>query len=281
MKTIFIRVFVLALLLLNSCGFFRSIGLYNVPPDYADTFEEINGIKFINHPNLTSNIVLELTSTQKVYSPYDSITLILRATNLSLIEIMYVYSERYGELIVTDSLNRKVNVLKHNVYFSQVAVIDDYGRIVKPTLAPYSYFQYEPNASQSKVLIFQNGESIFPQLYYRAFSLKKENTPGNYTVNYIQNHEEYDKIKGRINTKLISDTVDYYVRNYTQEELVIKSEAKTIIDKIEEQKDLENIDNLIMNHKVKYPNSYYYSELVKFWEEKKSVEIKRKENKIK
>jgi len=287
MKTIFIRVLFLALLLLNSCGFFRSIGMYNVPPDYADTFEEINGIKFIDHPNLTSNIILELTSTQKMFSPYDSIKLRLRATNLSTIDTMYVgtlslsSSYPFTELIVTDSINMKMKLLTYTEHLDYSATVDDYGRIVNPTIAPYSYFKFDPKHSRTKELNFQTGSSIFPAIYAVAFSLKRENIPGHYKSYYVQNHEEYDNIKGKINTKLISNTVEYYVRNYTEEELVIKSEAKTILDKIEEQKDLENIDNLIMNHKVKHPNSYYYPELVMFWEAKKSVEINRKENKIK
>lgn len=287
MKTVFLGVFVLSLLLLNSCGFFRSIGMYNVPPDYADTFEEINGIPFIDHPNLTSNIVLELTSTQKEFSPYDSIKFILSATNLSAIDTMYVGtlsllgSYPYTELIVIDSINRKMKLLTYTKHPDYSVRVDDYGRIVHPTIAPSSYFKFDPQHSRTNELNFQTGSSIFPSIYAVAFSLKRENIPGHYKSYYIQDHEEYDKIIGPINTKLISDTVEYYVRNYTEEELVIKSEAKTIIDKIEEQKDIEIIDNLIMNHKVKHPKSYYYPELVKFWEAKKSVEINRKENKIK
>lgn len=288
MKTVFLGVFVLSLLLLNSCGFFRSIGMYNVPPDYADTFEEINGIKFIDHPNLTSNIVIELTSTQKVFSPYDSINLTLKITNLSNEDTMYIAPvgldisyPSYRELVVIDSLGNKQELNIIRVIVCYEGMVDNYSRIVAPTIAPFSLFKFAPSLSKTTELKFQTGKSIFPQLYYNAFSLCREHTPGYYKANYIQNHEEYDKIIGPINTKLISDTVEYYIRNYTEEELVIKSEAKTIIDKIEEQKDLETIDNLIVNHKVKHPNSYYYPGLVKFWEAKKSVEINRKENKIK
>lgn len=287
MKTVFLGVFVLSLLLLNSCGFFRSIGMYNVPPDYADTFEEINGIPFIDHPNLTSNIVLELTSTQKEFSPYDSIKFILSATNLSAIDTMYVGtlsllgSYPYTELIVIDSINRKMKLLTYTKHPDYSVRVDDYGRIVNPTIAPYSYFKLDPQYSRTKELNFQTGSSIFPPIYAVAFSLNRENIPGHYKSYYIQYHEEYDRLKGPIKSKLVSDTVEYCVRNYTEEELVIKSEAKTIIDIIEEQKNVDTIDNLIMNHKVKYPNSYYYPELVKFWDAKKSVEINRKENKIK
>ncbi len=216
MKTIFIRVLFLALLLLNSCGFFRSIGLYNVPPDYADTFEEINGIKFIDHPNLTSNIILELTSTQKMFSPYDSIKLRLRATNLSTIDTMYVgtlslsSSYPFTELIVTDSINMKMKLLTYTEHLDYSATVDDYGRIVNPTIAPYSYFKFDPKHSRTKELNFQTGSGLFPTIYAVAFSLKKENIPGHYKSYYVQNHEEYDNIKGKINTKLISNTVEFY-----------------------------------------------------------------------
>ena len=163
MKTIFIRVFVLSLFLLNSCGFFRSIGLYNVPPDYADTFEEINGIKFIDHPNKTANILLELTTAQKEFSPYDSIKLILKATNLSSTDTMYISKPKLynsdilnQELIVKDSTNK---TQKNFEYYRNVDFAirgDDYGRKVSGTIAPYGE-KIPPNSSQTEIFSIKTG----------------------------------------------------------------------------------------------------------------------------
>jgi len=266
---------------LSSCGFFRSIGLYNTPPDYADTFEEINGVSFIDHPNKTSNLVLKLSTTQKVFSPYDSIYLQLKITNLSNDYTMYVvpsglnvYSYLNQELIVTDSINRKLKITNSTVPVDYTSIADDYGRIVKPTLAPNSIYMIEPRQTRNNELKFQTGNSIFPVLYEMAFAMKKENSPGSYNAYYVLSHEEYDNIIGPKKTKLISNTIEYLVRNYTEEELLEKKDVKFIVEKIDRGKNLEIVDSLIISYQKKYPNSYYSHDLLEFWESKKILEKK-------
>ena len=264
---------------LSSCGFFRSIGLYNTPPDYSDTFEEINGFPFIDHANKVSNLVLELSTTQKVFSPFDSISLQLKIINLSNDNTMYVlplgltfYSYLYQELIVTDSTTRKLKVTNSRTPFDYSAIVDDYGRVVKPTLAPYSIYKIEPGQTRNKDLTFQTGKSIFPVLYAMAFSMKKENFPGCYYAYYSLGHEEYDNVKGPIKTKLISNTIEYFVREYTEAELQMKKDAQFIINKIDAGKNLDIIDSLIMSYQKDYPTSYYTQDLNEFWGSKKILE---------
>ncbi|HCY75369.1 MAG TPA: hypothetical protein DHV28_05570 [Ignavibacteriales bacterium] len=275
MKIIFIRVFVLALLLLNSCGFFRSIGLYSVPPDYADTFEEIKGIKFINHFNKTSNLVLDLTTTQNVFSPYDSIKIKYKISNLSQTDTMHINSIHpyyyYTDLFITDTLNKRINPIEWSRDRGiQIIDEDEYGRRIKPILA-LNGARLPPMDSITGIISFKIGSMIVPKVYSTYARFESENVPGKYYVYYVLKHEEYDNIKGPITTKLISDTVEYFVRNLTEEELLIKNEATQIVQIIDVGKNFEMADSLLLNFNNKYPKNYYYSSLVKFLEAKKEL----------
>lgn len=274
-KTVFIRAFVLSLLLLNSCGFFRSIGLYNIPPDYADTFEEINGIKFIDHPNKTSNIVLELTATQKEFSPYDSIKLKLKISNISLTDTMYIISiHQYyydRDLIVTDSLNKRMKIIEWPKDHGGVNIVDEFGRKIKNILVPNGT-KLGPQKFYEAIISFETGKKIIPHILANLISMKRENSPGTYKAYYIQEHEEYDNLKGPIRTEIKSNIVNYSVRNYTQEETSIRNNAIEVVNKIEEIEGLCLADSLLQEFKLKHPESIYSEQINKFIELKKVLE---------
>lgn len=91
MKILLSVLLVIIVLMLSSCGFFRSIGLYNVPPNYSETYEEITGKKFIDHQNKNDNLRLKLIAIKKEYSPYEEIELLLKIYNTSSSDTMYLY----------------------------------------------------------------------------------------------------------------------------------------------------------------------------------------------
>ena len=286
MKTVFLGVFVLSLLLLNSCGFFRSIGMYNVPPDYADTFEEINGIKFIDHPNLTSNIVLELTSTQKEFSPNDSIKLILKVINLSSTDTMYISKPKLynsnifnQELIVKDSTNKTQRIFEHYRNIDFAIRGDDYGRKVSSTIAPYGE-KISPLSTQNYFFSIKTGEKILPPLF-GIVNLIRESKPGYYYAFYYQQHEEYDNIKGPVYTMLTSDTVLYSIRPYTDEETVIRNEAKDLVSKIDSTQNFEYADNLLNAFNKRYPENPYKTGMIDFLNLKKDLKKYESEKKLK
>lgn len=281
MKTVFLGVFILSLFLLNSCGFFRSIGLYNVPPDYAETFEEINGIPFIDHPNLTSNIVLELTPTQKVFSPYDSIKLILKVINLSSTDTMYISKPKIynsdilnQKLVVKDSTNKTQRIFEHYTNIDFAIRRDDYGRKVSGTIGHYGEKIY-PLSTQNYFFSIKTGEKILPPQFWLV-NFIRENRPGNYYSFYYQQHEEYDNIKGPVYTMLTSDTALYSIRPYTDEETVIRNEAKDLVSKIDSTQNLEYADNWLNAFNMRYPENPYKTGMIDFLNLKK--DLKKYEN---
>lgn len=286
MKTVFLGVFILFLLLLNSCGFFKSTGLYNIPPDYAETFEEINGTPFIDHPNLTSNIVLELTPTQKVFSPYDSIKLILRVINLSSTDTMYISKPKIynsdilnQKLVVKDSTNKTQRIFEHYTNIDFAIRRDDYGRKVSGTIGHYGE-KISPLSTQNYFFSIKTGEKILPPLFWLV-NFIRENRPGNYYSFYYQRHEEYDNIKGPVYTKLTSDTALYSIRPYTDEETIIRNEAKDLVSKIDSTQNLEYADNWLSAFNKRYPENPYKTGMIDFLNLKKDLKKYENEKKLK
>ena len=89
-KHILIILILSSLSVLSSCGVFRAVGLYNVPPDYADTFKEVNGRDFINHNNITANLLVKLTPLRYEYSPYETVRMRVTIFNVSKSDTMYI-----------------------------------------------------------------------------------------------------------------------------------------------------------------------------------------------
>jgi hypothetical protein len=260
---------------LSSCGFFRSIGLYNTPPAYADTFEEINGFPFIDHANKASNLVLELLTTQKVFSPYDSIKLKIKVFNCSLTDTMFIrgfHSSYYSQdLIVTDSSNHKMKIIEWEKWACpRVIIVDGYGRKIKHTLAPNG-IKLAPKDSLLGTLAYKTGIKITPPGLSQILSIERENEPGIYQAYYIFEHEEYDNVNGPIEIKIKTDTVVYNVRNYTFEESEIRNEAVRIANEIDCSTNSFSADSLFESFISKYPESIYVEQLTEFLELKKSL----------
>ena len=99
----------------------------------------------------------------------------------------------------------------------------------------------------------------------------RENSPGKYKAYYIQEHEEYDNIKGPIKTMLTSNTVEYTVREYTIAELLVRNQASNIVTQIEEGLNFNNADSLIADFSLKFPYHFYYREMSEFLNSKKRL----------
>jgi len=271
MKILLSVLLVIIVLMLSSCGFFRSIGLYNVPPNYSETYEEITGKKFIDHQNKKDNLRLTLVSLKKEYSPYEEIELKLIVENISNADTMYLYETGlypstfpYRELIVTDSLNKKIKVLEDIAHVSRTAMVDNYGRIITPTVAPNNS-RIAPKDSLIKVLSFRTGKRICDDIECR-FTFKRENVPGNYQTYYIQYHEEYDEMKGPISEKINSSVTNYKILNYTSEELEIRNKVKEIIYEVYRGKDSLFVDSLYSSFLSNYSDNIYVTQLKEFLE---------------
>ena len=266
--------------ILTSCSFLRSIGLYNGPPNYSETYETLTGKKFINHSNNKDNLVLKLISVKNEYSPYEEIGLKLKVENVSKTDTMYLYkpgldpSGHYSELDIRDSLGKKQKVLEDTYTIDYTETVDDYGRRIIPTIAPDNT-KLAPGDSIIKLLSFRTGKRICDNIECRL-TLKRENIPGNYTAYYTQNHEEYDEIKGPLPTKIASSKIEYNVLNYTKEELAIREKVNGIISAVYNEKDSTMIDSLYSNFKENYPTSFYIPQLKEFFELYSSVRKNKK-----
>ena len=122
MKFLLGILFLLMIFILTSCDFLRSIGLYNVPPNYSETYEEITGKKFIDHQNKNDNLRLTLITLKKEYSPYEEIELKLKVENISNADTMYLYEPGlypptfYTEIVVKDNLRQKAKGFGGNIF---------------------------------------------------------------------------------------------------------------------------------------------------------------------
>jgi hypothetical protein len=266
--------------MLSSCGFFRSIGLYNVPPNYSETYEEITGKKFIDHQNKKDNLRLTLVSLKKEYSPYEEIELKLIVENISNADTMYLYepglypSTFYTEIVVKDNLGKKQKVLEETYSIDYTAIVDDFGRRIYPTIAP-DHAKLAPRDSIIKILSFKTGKRICDNVECRL-TFDRENIPGIYTAYYIQNNEEYDDIKGPIPTKITSPETMFSVSNYTKEELAIREKVNEIISAVYSEKDSLIIDSLYINFNNKYSDNIYVTQLQEFLELYSSVRKNKK-----
>ena len=265
MKVILKILFVFLFPFIASCGLFRTIGLYNVPPNYFETYQELTGRMFVPHSNSTDSLKLTLKSLKQEYSPYEEIKLELKVFNLSS-DTIFIYEPAlsattfpYRKLIITDSLYKKVIVLDYTVWIDYVTIVDDYGRRINPTIAPDG-FRISPKDSLIKMLSFRTGDRITKDLY-GTFSFLRENKPGKYIAYYIQNHEEYDAIKGPIPTKIKSSEVEYRVINYTNDELTIRNEVKEIISAVNDNSDSLKAENLFSEFKNKNPDNVYIAQI--------------------
>lgn len=266
--------------MLSSCGFFRSIGLYNVPPNYSESYEEITGKKFIDHQNKKDNLRLTLVALKKEYSPYEEIELKLNVENISNTDTMYIYepglypSIFFREIFIRDSLGKKQKVLEETYAIDYTAIVDDYGRRINPTIAPDNA-RLAPGDSIVKVLSFKTGKRICDDIECRL-TFNRENIPGNYTAYYIQNNEEYDEIKGPIPTKLISSETVYSISSYTKEELAIREKVNDIVSAVYSEKDSSIIDSLYINFNDNYSDNIYVPQLKDFLELYSSVRKNKK-----
>jgi hypothetical protein len=280
MKILLSVFLVIIVLMLGSCGFFRSIGLYNVPPNYSETYEEITGKKFIDHQNKKDNLRLTLVALKKEYSPFEEIELKLKVENISNADTMYLYepglypSAFYTEIVIRDNLGKKQKVLEETYSIDYTVIVDDYGRRINPTIAP-NHAKLAPGDSITKVLSFKTGKRICDNVECRL-TFNRENIPGNYTAYYIQNNEEYDDIKGPIPTKITSSETVYSVSNYTKEELAIREKVNEIISAVFSEKNSSIIDSLYINFNDKYSDNIYAAQLKAFLELYSSVRKNRK-----
>jgi hypothetical protein len=259
MKVIVKIIIVVFLLFISSCGFMRTIGLYNVPPDYADSFQEANGKEFITHNNDSKNLVLNLKINKNEYSPYEEIELILKIYNISLTDTMYLYEPNLRGVVVLDSMNKKKKVLENEAIISSTIVVDKYGRRIRPTVAPDNY-KLPPQDSIISNLHFRTGKKLC-NLIPCVFSFERENEPGNYKVYFKFSNEEYDRIKGPVLNELKTPELNYTIRDYTEEELKIRQNVELIISAIENNSDSSSVYNLFSTFNNDYPDNVYILQL--------------------
>lgn len=252
----------------SSCSFFRSVGLYNTPPKYSETYEEITGQKFISHQNKTENLILTLKSVKQEYSPYEEIQLVLKVFNNST-DTMFIYEPQlsgadypFRTLIIKDSLGKQIKVTEYTLNVDYAAIADKYSRVIKPTIAPNSP-RVNPMDSLIKHFSFRTGKRIIQDMN-GIFTLLRENLPGTYTVKYVQGHEEYDEVKGPIKTKLESTEISYKIAGYTDEELFIRKEAEEILSAVNKKVDSLKIDSLYSLFKVNHPGNLYIPQIKEY-----------------
>lgn len=260
---VLIILIICSLSFINSCGFFRSIGLYNVPPDYADTFKEVNGRDFINHGNITANLLVELTPLRYKYSPYDTVEMKVKIVNVSTIDTMYIseprmFAANYPSqgIVVTDTAGKRMRVLDYIQNVDGPIFADKYGRKIRNTLAPDGY-KLPPGDSVKNIIRFVCGKNNLALVG----EFERENEPGYYTAYYTQSHEEYDRIKGLIKTRLLSNKVHFRITDYTEEQIKVKDRVQEIITALEDKSDSLTVDKLFINFKNDYPESVYTPQL--------------------
>jgi hypothetical protein len=252
-------IIIISLLFISSCGFLRTIGLYNTPPDYADSFKNGLGKEFIKHNNDSKNLLLTLKTTKTKYSPYEEIELILKVNNISLTDTMYLYKPNLRGVVVLDSNNRKKKVLEYETTCCGVIVVDKYGRRINPTVAPDN-FKLPPQDSLITKLSFRTGNRLCP-LVTCFFSFVRENAPGDYKIYFQYSNEEYDRLKGPVLIEIKSEEINYTVRDYTKDELNIRQDVESIISALKNNSDSSNVYSLFSSFETNYPDNVYISQL--------------------
>lgn len=269
MKILSTFLLLIIVLMLSSCSFFRSIGLYNVPPNYSETYEEINGQKFIEHPNKKENLILMLKTVKSEYSPYEEVELSLKIFNISNKDTMYILAPSlytqyptYSRLIVADTLGNNLNVVEYYTHGNPITIVDDYGRKIKNTLAP-NHTKIDPRDSITIILRYRAGDRICDHLDCKL-TFKRENNPGKYNAYYLQYHEEYDEVKGPTPVELKSSEISYKISNYTIEEIEIRNEVNEIISSVYSNKDSLVTNSLFSQFAINHPNNFYSPQIQEF-----------------
>lgn len=275
-KTLFV-VFIAALSLISSsCGVMRSIGLYNTSPSYCDELEESFNKKCPDHNNSINNLSIYIRPCKNIFSPYEEIEIEVGIINHSDVDAMSCYKPDYiwdpwseSDLDIRDSLNHKLDLLDGR-QVDYVTTIESNGRRLSP-----SVFTSEViiNPQDTLIEIFKiNPGTRYPDLLknrnkflFQALA-KRENLPGKYSIYYEQKHEELDKIRGLIPAgKLVSDTVEYYVRDYTPEEANLRKDVAGILEGVIGQTyDKNTADSLITKLSERFPDNFYL-EMVKIY----------------
>jgi hypothetical protein len=249
----------------------RSLGLYNVPPSYCDDFPKHFKRSCPNHKNSKNNLSGYIRPCKSVFSPYEKVEVEVGIINHSNIDTMYCYIPYCGEsnpwsgnnLDVRDSTNHKFDLVEVHNTVSYAVIIDSYGRRLDPSIFADGRI-INPQDTLSKILKFIAGRR-YPDLLKNRFTLlsriyaKRENLPGKYTVHYEQNHEEFDEIRGPVEAgQIVSDTVEYYVRDYTPEELNLKKDVADILEGLVGRTHSRNTtDSLITLLSQRYPDNFY------------------------
>jgi hypothetical protein len=86
--------------------------------------------------------------------------------------------------------------------------------------------------------------------------------------------------KGPVYTMLTSDTVLYSIRPYTDEETVIRNEAKDLVSKIDSTQNFEYADNLLNAFNKRYPENPYKTGMIDFLNLKKDLKKYESEKKL-
>ncbi len=252
-----------------SCGVMRSLGLYNVPPPYSETYEEYFHKKCINHANKRENLSLYIKPVKKVFSPFEDVIIEAIIKNSSPIDTMYVFYVGITNLSVSDSANRKTPIFVRTVWACPIVItIDEYGRYLTSTVLTDSV-PIAPRDSLFKEIVFNTGlrlpdiikktDAFMPRVGPR---IEQENRPGKYTAYYRQKHQELDQIKGFYNVEdILSDTVEFYIRDYTPEEKQMRNEVADIFYGAHNGNSRQTTDSLITLFSHKYPDNFYLQQL--------------------
>lgn len=269
---IILSVFITAIsLTAYSCGVMRFLGLYNVPPSYCDDFQKHFKRSCPKHNNSKSNLSIYIRPCKRTFSPYEEIEVEVGVINHSTLDTMWCFIPSHtssnpwsgNNLDIRDSFKHKLSLGEPGLCVDFAIDLDDYRRRVSPSIFSYGKI-INPQDTLIKVLKFNTGLR-YPdllknkhELLSRAYA-KRENLPGKYTVHYEQNHEEFDEMKGPVEAGIIvSDTIEYYVRDYTSEELNLKKDVADILEGLIGRTHTRNVtDSLITRLSERYPDNFY------------------------
>jgi hypothetical protein len=255
-------------LFIYSCGVMRSLGLYNVPPSYSETYEEYFHKKCIDHSNSRENLSIYIKPIKEVFSPFEDVEIEAIITNSSPKDTMYIFHVGIKGLSVYDSTNRHIPTYVDKGCVLRVFVADKFGRYLTSTVLG-DCVPIAPQNSLIKSISFNTGlhlpdtikktDAFIPRVGPR---IEKENFPGKYTAFYRQKHQELDQIKGFFNVDdLVSDTVEFYVRDYTPEEKQMRGEVADIFYGAHNGNSRQTTDSLIALFSHKYPDNFYVQQL--------------------
>jgi hypothetical protein len=272
-KFIIAILFILSTIIFTSCSVFRTLGLYNVPPPYSDSYEEFHG-KPLQHLNKAENISMYLSSDKESYYPGEPITISCIMINHSKTDTMGVNSPfafKSPNIRILNSSGKRVDYHGNDieVFACPVAIAyDEFGRQLNVS----SQKQIPPNSKiEFTIRIDRNyynnsykiwSKSQVGEILERAYKLNiRELAPDIYTLTCYANHTVFDEIEGPQNVWLNSDTLNIEIMKPGDSQINQKEEYTQIIRAIMELDSLDNIFKLGKTYENNYPQGIYMEKI--------------------